>query len=254
MHLDEVGVFARLESAIFGVFLQAMRVTGSAVGADVTAIRIFEGEHGPMNAFVDASRLGLTPREEQALQVWPYDCNSIFEYARQQRLHDRSFRPCSLLENPADHDRFFAPITAHRPVLDSYCLSFPIAGQAWCLALYLRCGKQTNFESSELQALDRFKPAVARLVSNGYHRDTRHNNGGHAWPGAESHTQSGQDLVSRLSRTEKLVYPHLLTTRTEREIADTIHRSPHTVHVHVKNIYRKAGVNSRKQLQALMKK
>jgi len=51
-----------------------------------------------------------------------------------------------------------------------------------------------------------------------------------------------------LSPTEKRVCALLLQRMTERRIASQLERSPNTVHVHVRNIYRKLGVSKRKQL------
>lgn len=53
-----------------------------------------------------------------------------------------------------------------------------------------------------------------------------------------------------LSPTEKRVCALLLQRLTEQKIADHLERSPNTVHVHVRNIYRKLGVRTRKQLYA----
>jgi DNA-binding CsgD family transcriptional regulator len=44
---------------------------------------------------------------------------------------------------------------------------------------------------------------------------------------------------------------HLRLEHTERQIADITDRSLNTVHVHVKNIYRKLNVSRRKQLVEL---
>lgn len=51
-----------------------------------------------------------------------------------------------------------------------------------------------------------------------------------------------------LSPTEKRICALLLQRLTEQRIAEHIDRSPNTVHVHVRNIYRKLGVRTRQQL------
>lgn len=51
-----------------------------------------------------------------------------------------------------------------------------------------------------------------------------------------------------LSPTEKRICALLLQRFTEQRIAEHLERSPNTVHVHVRNIYRKLGVRTRKQL------
>lgn len=54
--------------------------------------------------------------------------------------------------------------------------------------------------------------------------------------------------IPPLSPTEKRVCALLLQRLTEQRIAEHLERSPNTVHVHVRNIYRKLGVRTRKQL------
>ncbi len=51
-----------------------------------------------------------------------------------------------------------------------------------------------------------------------------------------------------LSPTEHRVYDLLLQHLTERQVAERMNRSHNTVHVHVRNIYRKLGVRSRQEL------
>jgi len=58
--------------------------------------------------------------------------------------------------------------------------------------------------------------------------------------------------LAKLSRTERDVLHALVRRLTEKQIAEHMHRSPHTIHVHVKSIYRKLDVNSRMQLISLV--
>lgn len=51
-----------------------------------------------------------------------------------------------------------------------------------------------------------------------------------------------------LSQMEQRVCVLLLQSLTEHAVAEHLSRSPNTIHVHVRNIYRKLGVCSRKQL------
>lgn len=55
-----------------------------------------------------------------------------------------------------------------------------------------------------------------------------------------------------LSTTEQRVLRLLIRGMTERQAAEALERSPNTVHVHVRNIYRKLGVSSRKTLFRLI--
>lgn len=54
-----------------------------------------------------------------------------------------------------------------------------------------------------------------------------------------------------LTPVERLVLRELLTEKSEKEIAAALQQSVHTTHGHVKQIYRKFGVNNRAGLMAL---
>lgn len=66
-------------------------------------------------------------------------------------------------------------------------------------------------------------------------------------PGAADDPQDGRPAPS-LSPTEQRVCALLLERLTEQQIAEQLDRSPNTVHVHVRNIYRKLAVRTRRQL------
>ena len=54
-----------------------------------------------------------------------------------------------------------------------------------------------------------------------------------------------------LSDKERAVLKGLLTGKTEKDIAAGLNNSPHTIHIHVKSIYRKFGISSRSSLISL---
>ena len=51
-----------------------------------------------------------------------------------------------------------------------------------------------------------------------------------------------------LSKRELDVFAQLLTDKTQMQIAETLFITQSSVHFHCKNIYRKLGLSSRKQL------
>ena len=57
--------------------------------------------------------------------------------------------------------------------------------------------------------------------------------------------------LASLSEAQRRVLDLLLTGLAEKEVASRLEISPHTVHNHVKEIYRRMGVNSRPELLAL---
>jgi DNA-binding CsgD family transcriptional regulator len=58
--------------------------------------------------------------------------------------------------------------------------------------------------------------------------------------------------AERLTATERRVLEHVVTGKTNKEIAIALGCSPRTVDFHVSNILRKYGVDSRGRLMALV--
>ena len=54
--------------------------------------------------------------------------------------------------------------------------------------------------------------------------------------------------LTKLSKRELDVFAHLLTDKTQAQIAEELFVSHSSVHFHCKNIYKKLEINSRKQL------
>lgn len=65
---------------------------------------------------------------------------------------------------------------------------------------------------------------------------------------------TGKLAYPRLSPTELKVYDLLVQRMTEKQAAEALGRSPNTVHVHVRNIYRKLGVQTRQELFSVPRK
>src|SRR5262249_28088526 len=61
-----------------------------------------------------------------------------------------------------------------------------------------------------------------------------------------SHHARRQQMIDRLSPRQRQVVELLATGNTEREIALALKRSQHTIHDHIKTIYRTLGVASRR--------
>ena len=248
---DEVSVYTLLDSALHRSLMQVTVLAGRSVDADVSAICLNDAEQFMHTAFVDARRLMLTTGEEEKLQSWPLDSQSVFERLRQQRPEEGT----TILRDewpPGSPTwrRLYQPIDQHRPVVDSLCLTFPVWGKTWYLLNCSRCGKCPPFSNNQVYLLERLSPSLRRALLEGYNlesarveqRRARH-------PNTLGFTHA--QLLDKLSRTERQILGYLRSDVTEREVAEAIHRSPHTVHVHVKNIYRKLGVNSRRSLREM---
>jgi len=57
-------------------------------------------------------------------------------------------------------------------------------------------------------------------------------------------------LGNELSNRMKETLQHLLSGDSEKEVAAKLNLSQHTVHIHVKNLYKRLGVCSRGELMA----
>lgn len=58
------------------------------------------------------------------------------------------------------------------------------------------------------------------------------------------------NLTAGLSPRMRDTLQHLLGGDSEKEVAAKLDLSPHTVHIHVKNLYKRLGVCSRGELMA----
>jgi DNA-binding NarL/FixJ family response regulator len=116
------------------------------------------------------------------------------------------------------------------------------------MLIFMRGMARGAFTSDVLSVLDRLRPTMGEVLATGFRRE-------HEGRDSQSHAQgrpaTEAELIAKLTRTEREILPMLQSSNTERQIASQVHRSPHTVHVHVKNIYRKLGVTSRRELHDL---
>ncbi|MEM7682184.1 MAG: LuxR C-terminal-related transcriptional regulator [Planctomycetota bacterium] len=66
-------------------------------------------------------------------------------------------------------------------------------------------------------------------------------------PGKAASLQTG--VLDKLSDMERKVARQLIEGQTEQAVAESLQRSRHTIHVHVKSVYRKLGVSKRAELR-----
>jgi DNA-binding CsgD family transcriptional regulator len=239
--LDEISVYTRLNSTLYGALVQAVEVAGRAVEADLAAGRVFNCPTGDTASYVTSARHVTGRRHHGELDEWPRDDDSLFAFVRDRSIRDGVFRPRDLMDElEFSRGRFFHRIETHCPVNDAFCVCFEMIGDAWCTLSFLRCGSSAAFEERHLNSIERFQPTLAQRVTEGYRQEIR--------PTAAATPLSPSEMLAKLSQTERQVLSFIRSDHTERAIGEKMRRSPHTIHVHVKNIYRKLGVRSRKQL------
>lgn len=251
---EEVNYHRRLDSELYGALVHATETAGTMVRAQIAAACVVDGPPASERCYVSAARLGVTRAQEESLAEWPGDPDSLFSFVQKRNVRDRSFRPRELVDElEYARLRLFRRLEGVAPVKDAICAAMDLDGDTQAIVALLRCGDHPPFPPEAINVLERFRPGLQRVIRRGFQRETQVR-------GFEMRHAAGQvvpkpvtaaDMLAKLSKTELHVLGLLRGAATERKIADQIGRSPHTVHVHVKNIYRKLGVSSRKHLLEL---
>ena len=154
------------------------------------------------------------------------------------------------LEGQTAFQACLRPLDALGGVTDAVSLRFYIEKRGNCTIIFLRGNNHAPFNGSNLWMLKHLMPAITHDTIQACQQSLPYET-----PGADPRPNSGnpperttEELLNQLSKTERLILDQLQRCETEREVAKAVGRSPNTVHVHVKNIYRKLMVNSKKQL------
>jgi DNA-binding CsgD family transcriptional regulator len=135
---------------------------------------------------------------------------------------------------------------------DCLCMSLQVHQEMSAVVVLIRTRQAQRFVDRERRSFEQIQPALAHLFRSAALRQGVISPGGTA-PASSTlperrRRMTTDQILAKLTRTECQVLGYLRLAATEREISKQVHRSPHTVHVHVKNIYRKLNVSSRGQL------
>lgn len=103
-------------------------------------------------------------------------------------------------------------------------------GNAGCISLHRRWGHSSSFSAREVQLLHLLHTELEGLYRNG--------------DSPADSTINPAVLSQRQQQTLNL----LLAGCSEKQVAERLGLSPHTVHVHVRGVYRRLGVNTRAEL------
>lgn len=239
-----------LDSAVVGGLLHVLGATTLSLWPSVHAARLFGRPEGEPSCVVDARRLGLPVAWENSLQTWPRNEGSLFDLALRCDWRNRAGRPAEWLRgDSADTGRVYRPIDMHTTIVDALAASVTIDRHHWAMVVLLRCGQDAPFVAADLEHLSRAAPTMASVIRRSLVRQLTLELP--PTPADRAAVPTGvpvAKLLLRLSKAERAILDYLLDGLTEAQTAHRLNRSRHTVHVHVKSIYRKLGVNSRVEM------
>lgn len=239
------------KTALCGTLIHTAVIAGHAIEADVIGARLTGKTPADDLAYVCQIGPSAAERPSPELQNWPLEHDSPFSdrFMRSTDSGVSKLKPQTM----DDHVSFmdcFRPFDALGVVVDAVSLRFVMPSRTTCSIVYLRCGTRAPFSGNNMWMLKHLSPVIAKDAQRAYrqwaHRVAWHS-GDRLGPLSTAALTAGE-LLARLSKTELLVLDHLRLWETERMIAEALERSPHTVHVHIKSIYRKLMVTSRRQL------
>lgn len=256
MGTDDVTIFAQLNSWQYSGLYHVLGVLSPVMRSQVSAGRCFDELTQPNPSVVDARQLELPNGAHIALQDWPLQEESVFGLVQRKQLTDHVFRPREIMDEMTfARQRLYHPIEPFTKVVDAICVTVSLGTGLWSMFTFLRCGHEPFFSDENYQAAERYQPAIRNALMQNHRPVSRQSENTPGKPVSHFLSTNSKitptDLLAKLTRTERRVLEMLRSNATEKIIADSMHRSPHTIHVHVKNIYRKLGIGSRKQLQDL---
>ncbi|QQE11373.1 hypothetical protein JD969_18040 [Planctomycetota bacterium] len=246
--LNEVITNQRLDSSAFGSLIHAIEVTSATLRADITAGQIFGLPSPEPCSYVSTNRINIDNKAIKHLHNWPRSDASIYDFLQLYSMKDGIYHLTQLQSSPAipiEPDQFVQPINHAVEVVDSVCLTIQINQDVWAAIVYMRCNDSEPFNTQNIALIEQLKSSIARLFMIGLKRELQTD------PNDSINDYMSNDpleLLKKLSKTERIVFNHLLKEMTERQIAEHMDRSRHTIHVYVKNIYNKLNVSSRRKL------
>ncbi|MEZ6191683.1 MAG: LuxR C-terminal-related transcriptional regulator [Phycisphaerales bacterium] len=193
-----------------------------------------------------------TPRYN-TLRKWPSNTCSLYWRGNENTSTDQA---CLLKPEDAAHaavcQEVARELAAPEINEDIRCLGLTLSCKPICKALFVRLAPRPPFEERDSESIMRFTAQASYILQQSFYRDQND-------PDIDSpplqfvhNTSDISQLLDQLSSTEHRVLQRLRLNETERQVALSLGRSPNTVHVHVKSIYRKLRVTSRKQLLKLL--
>ncbi len=251
--LNDTRPYPRLESSGCCALAHATEALIDTLEADAAVSRVFAGPPPEDYLYVGIPGAATTTDQRRDLREWLMNPHSPFEHYRSQpQSSQASLLRSSCLDDEHQLEDFFLPLAPQICVTTGICMTLPIGAKTRCVIVCVRFNDRDPFNDADMDQLHQMIPTVTRVIQQGYLRQLDKDN--HARPGGAfvPGPQSMDDLMDRLSKTEHAVLERLGQHETERQIAEAVGRSPHTIHVHVKSIYRKLMVTSRRELLEML--
>jgi len=251
--LDLTQILRDLESPSYGAMSHAVGTLMRVIRADGAVALTWDPRSKVQYAYVGSSGLALTPEQHQMLRKWPGTPRSIVWHQTGCPTKDQT---CLFTHDIPAHTEpcreIAQAMTAAGIPANPTSLRLTLTHKPICVVLFLRRDDRAPFVPEDQDRLSRFTTHVSKVIQQGHHRELRR-----LGRSPDTHDPIAtilpiEDLLGRLSATEHTVLQRLQKHDTERQIAEALDRSPNTIHVHVKSIYRKLMVTSRKQLLLLL--
>lgn len=250
--LDLSRINRELDSPLYGSVSHVSSVLMRVVNAGAVVAKCSGDQGMPGVVYVGIGQ-GLGGEQRHQLYAWPNDPDSYYWHPGPMPFQDRACVLAPSCANDALACREIAGMLGMSEAeSDHRCLCLYLATPPGCRILFVRGSDQPPFDEQDPQRLLRYTAKCGRIIREGYVRALNNPSDSDAPIPLCAPTSTVEQLITRLSKTEQIVLNHLHRMRTERQIAQIMSRSPNTVHVHVKNIYRKLRVNSRKQLRDMI--
>lgn len=233
-------------SHVIGVLVREIRADG-AIGL----CRDMIGERHTV--FVCQQLDVLQPKSTHDLRMWPTDPQLGFWHGSDD-IGGNSVR---LLDISSPTDAAWLREIAEAMALPelcepSRCLVITLDGSPVCRMLFVRLRTKPAFTDEDTQHAKRYVSQCCHIIRSGHERDSHATSRKSTSLIRQETPRPHCDPMESLSATERLVLQRLRLQETEREAAEALGRSPNTIHVHVKSIYRKLRVTKRSELLSML--
>ena len=240
-----------LDSALYGSLAHVTEVLIDHVSADAGISRVLGAPPIPGCIYIGSRGLARNPATRKQLKRWATEPQSPFTHTPEQ-----TYQPAVKLINASHPQSQWActqitrVLGSPRTVSGMMQLNLGLENNIQCMTLLIRRHENRPFHEADSKRIGELAQRATQIIRQGLTRQLAGESKNE--PGTSLAPISTDILLQRLSKTERGVLQLLLQRETEKSIAKTINRSPHTVHVHVKSIYRKLMVSSRKQLLQML--